>query len=163
MSPSFWKRMSLIQAVCILVLILGAIWWNQRTKSRTRIETLWSLYEFLKPAPSDDSILVPVIVDLSTENGELRRHVNGQPMDADDLSRFAALTAESSPLHPIIVRLASGLPVGRVVETMSLMAARGSKIFILPFENETLALTDRNITPEGQLPDLDPAPALPRR
>ena len=158
MSPSSWKRLSLLQAICILALIVGAIWWNQRTKSRTRIETLRSLYEFLKRAPSDDGILTPIVVDLTTENGELRRYVNAQPMDADGLSRFAALAAEASPLDPIIVRPASGLTVERVVETMGLMAARGSKIFILPFKNETLAITDRNITPEGQLPDLDPVP-----
>jgi hypothetical protein len=154
MSPSFWKRMSLIQAVCILVLILGAIWWNQRTKSRTRIETLRSLYEFLKPAPSDDSIYTPFVVDLTTEHGELRRHVNGQKMDAESLSRFASLDAKSSPLAPIIVRPANGLPIEQVVETMRLMAEHGSKIFILPFEKETLALTDRNITAEGRIPDL---------
>jgi len=146
--------MSLIQAVCILVLILGAILWNQRTKNRTRIETLRALYEFLKPAPSDDRTYTPFVVDLTTEHGELRRHVNGQPMDADGLSLIAALVAESSPLDPIIVRPANGLSIEQVVETMRLMAEHGSKIFILPFENETLALTDRNITAEGRIPDL---------
>ena len=163
MSSSFWKRLSLLQAVCILALMLGAIWWNQRTKSRTRIETLRALYEFLKPAPPDDRIFTPFVVDLTTEHGELRRHVNGQQVDAEGLSRFAALDAKSSPLSPIFVRPANGLPIERVVETMRLMAAHGSKIFILPFEHETLALTDRNITAEGRIPDLSPeSPSAPR-
>ena len=160
MSPSFWKRIALIQAFCILTLIVGAILWNQRTKSRTRIATLRALYEFLKPAPSDDRILTPIIVDIATENGVFRRHVNGQPMDADGLSRFAALAAESSPLDPIFVRPATGLPIERVVETMKLMAERGLKIFVLPFEHETLALTDRNITAEGRIPDLSSEPPV---
>ena len=163
MSSSFWKRLSLIQAVCIVALILGALWWNQKTKSRTRIETLRALYEFLKPDPPVDRILTPIIVDLTMEHGEVRRHVNGQQMDADGLSRFAALAAKVSSLDPIFVRPETGLPIERVVETMRLMAACGLKVFILPFEHETLALTDRNITAEGRIPDLSPeSPSAPR-
>ena len=163
MNTSSWKRLSFLQAVCILALLVGGIWWNQRTKSRTRTETLRALYEFLKPAPDDGRVLTPIIVDLVPENGELRRYLNGQQVDASGLSRFAALAAEVGPLDVIFVRPASGLAVERVVETMRLMTARGSKIFILPFEHETLAITDRNITPEGALPDLPPeSPALSR-
>jgi hypothetical protein len=158
MTPSNWKRFALVEAAGIVALILCALWWHQRTRSVTRIETLRALYEFLKPAPDDGKIRTPIVIDLSWENGGLLRHVNAQRMDAAGLSRFAAHAASASPLDPIIVRSASGLPVDKVTETLRLLAANGTKIFILPFERETLALTDRNITPEGQLPDLDPVP-----
>lgn len=163
MKSTFWRSVAIVEAVCILALIVGAIWWNQRTKSHIRSETLRALYEFLKPAPDDGRIFMPIVVDLTTEHGKIRWHVNGQQMDAEDLSGLAARVAESSPLDPIIVRPASGLAVERVVQTMGLMAAHGSKIFIVPFKYETLALTDRNITHEGQLPDLDPVPNPPRK
>lgn len=163
MSPSFWKRLSLVQAVCILALVVGAIWWNQRTRSCTQTETLRALYEFLKPVPSDDRVFTPLVVDLTTEHGNIRWHVNGQQMDAYDLAGFAAHVAESSPLDPIIVRSSSGLAVERVVQTMGMMADHGLKIFIVPLDYGTLALTDRNITHEGQLPDLESIPNPPQK
>ena len=118
------------------------------------------MYEYLKPAPPDDGIRTPLILDLTVEQGEYRRYMNGELMDEVRLSALARQVAGVvGGLDPIIVRPAFGIPIEQLIATLGLLAASGNKIFILPFKNETLALTDRNITPEGVTPDLDPVPS----
>lgn len=164
MRTAFWKWLVVVQAVCIIGLIAGSVWWNRETRSRTRIATLRALYEYLKPSPADDVIRTLLVLDLTVEQGQLRRHVNGQLMEKDRLSVFARQVAGAvGGLDPIIVRPATGVPIQEVIATLGLLAASGNKIFILPFKNETLALTDRNIAPEGAIPDLDPVPAQERK
>ena len=157
MKPAFWKWIVLMQSVCIAGMIAGGAWWIRETKTRTRIATLRTLYEYLKPAPPDDVIRTPLILDLTVEQGEYRRYMNGELMDDVRLSALARQVAGVvGGLDPIIVRPAIGIPIEQVVATLGLLTAAGNKIFIIPFKNETLALTDRNITPEGQIPDLPP-------
>ena len=156
MKPAFWKWLVLVQSVCIAGMIAGGAWWIRETKNRTRIATLRALYEYLKPAPPDDRIWVPVVLDLTVEQGECRRYLHGQLMDKDQLSVFARQIAEVG--DPIIVRPAPDISIQQVVATLGLLTASGNKFFILSFKNETLALTDRNLTPEGATADLVPVP-----
>ncbi len=160
MKTAFWKWLVVVQAVCIVGLIAGGVWWVRETKSRTRIATLRALYEYLKPAPPDDVIRTPLILDLAVEQGEHRRYINEELMDEVRLTAFARQVAGvAGGIEPIIVRSAPGIPIQEVLATLGLLAASGNKIFILPFKNETLALTNRNLTPEGATPDLDPVPS----
>ena len=155
MKPAFWKWLVLVQSVCIAGMIAGGAWWIRETKMQTRIATLRALYEYLKPAPPDDGIRTPLILDLTVEQGECRRYINAELMDEVKLTAFAKQVAGmDGGLDPIIVRPAFGIPIEQVVATLGLLTATGNKVFILPLKNETLALTDRNITHEGQLPDL---------
>ncbi|MEQ1850035.1 MAG: hypothetical protein ABMA01_00445 [Chthoniobacteraceae bacterium] len=156
MKARFWKGLALAQVACIVALIVGSLWWDQETRTRTRVATLRALYDYLKPPPPDGAVRVPIVVDLTLEEGVLRRFVNAQQMDRDQLAEFAAMLAKASEMDPIIVRPAPGLPIERVIETLRIMTAGGLKIFIFPFQHETLAITDRNITSEGVLPDLPP-------
>ena len=160
MKTTFWKWIVLVQSVCIAGMIVGGVWWIGEAKNRTRIATLRALYEYLKLAPPDDVIRTPLILDLTVEQGEYRRYMNGELMDEVRLSALARQVAGVvGGLDPIIVRPAFGIPIEQLIATLGLLAASGNKIFILPFKNETLALTDRNITPEGVTPDLDPVPS----
>jgi len=159
MNSTIWKRIALIEALCIAALLVFGVWHLSEVRKQTRISTLRAFHDSLALAENEKGGDVGLfILDLTCNNNELVYKLNNQPMRAEELSDLMRRSYETAPLDPVGIRFASNMSFAKIASTLRLLADSGGKIFYLFSGKDEFALTNRNISSVAE--DFPPAELL---
>ena len=143
-----WKFATVTLAVCIVTLLIGGAFWIRKDRHHTRVATLRSLYDYLSPPPQDrrSVVYVPIVLDLTHQDNELRYILNGQTVDLAKLRELTEAVVAAGPFDPIIIRPTPETPLSKIVATMRFLVENRVQLISLSLGNEWVVLTDRNFS-----------------
>lgn len=152
MKFNIWKYVALFEALCIAALLTIGLWCITQARQQSRVETLHALYDYLGPDPESGAVAVPLILNLTYRNNELRYELNGVQMNGEELRDSIRRTVEKE--DPVIMRPTNETPFVEIVSALRLVAEEKRKIYLLHSDKEVFALTDRNISQQNNIPDM---------